>query len=336
MHLIISRTDAIGDVCLTLPSIGWLKSLFPQWRITLLVNAYAAPVAQACQWVDAVAVLPTEMQAPALADWLKPMQADQIVHVFPNRKIAQAAKQAGIAKRSGVWGRVYHWFNCNDLVWMTRARSPLHEAQLNVLLLSKLLRLPCPALDSIRANAVLWSGIDFGLADFSNSSKDILLHPYSRGNGREWPTEFFAELAHLIVKEGWRPVVGGTASDAQVFGLHQHLFPTETLVALGQDSLSGYMQRIADSAALVASSTGPLHVASAMGKPSVGIYAPKPRIDKHRWGAIGPHSCNLQQEATCQTACSNRDCLCMRAIQPAVVWQALQAQLTAASLSRST
>jgi len=329
MHLIISRTDAIGDVCLTLPAIGWLKSIHPDWRITLLVKAYAAPVARACQWVDQVAVLPEEMNAMQLSSWLRELQADHIVHVFPNRRIAAAANQAGIHKRSGVWGRIYHWFNCNNRVWLSRARSQHHEAYLNLLLLSKILKIPCPEDAEMRQKVVDWSGMRFAPTPLADISKDIILHPYSRGNGREWPIEYLAELAHLMIKDGWHPVVGGTPADAQRFAGEQHLFPATCTSMMGLDSLEAYMQRIADAAGLVACSTGPLHIAALMGKAAVGVYAPKPLISQQRWGAIGPACTNLQLPGPCETVCSNHDCACMRDVTALQVWQALQLQMAA-------
>ena len=327
MHLIISRTDAIGDVCLTLPSIGWLKSIRPDWRITLLVKAYAAPVALACHWVDNVAVLPEQMNVTELSGWLRGLQADHIVHVFPNRRIAAAANQADIKMRSGVWGRVYHWFNCNNRIWLSRARSPHHEAYLNLLLLSKLLHLPTPTDAELRQHVVDWSGLRTSLKHAKN--QHIVLHPFSRGNGREWPIEHFAALAQLMVNDGWHPVLGGTAQDADTFAAHRHLFPAECLNVMGLDTLESYMQRIADAAGLVASGTGPLHIASLLGQKCVGLFPPKPSVSQTRWGAIGPASTNLQLPGPCDTACSNHDCACMRAISPAQVWQALQQPLTA-------
>ena len=177
MHLIISRTDAIGDVCLTLPAIGWLKSIHPDWRITLLVKAYAAPVALACRWANNVAVLPEQMSQDELSEWLRGMQADHILHVFPNRRIAVAAKQAGIPKRSGVWGRIYHWFNCNNRVWLSRARSQHHEAYLNLLLLARVLNMACPDDSQLREQAGNWSGLSALPAFASSSEKNIVLHP---------------------------------------------------------------------------------------------------------------------------------------------------------------
>jgi ADP-heptose:LPS heptosyltransferase len=99
-----------------------------------------------------------------------------------------------------------------------------------------------------------------------------VLHSYSRGNGREWPIAHFAALAQLMLQDGWQPVLGGTAADAQTFAQHQHLFPADCVNLMGQDSLPGYMQRIATAAGLVACSTGPLHIASAMGLSSVWAF----------------------------------------------------------------
>ncbi len=334
LHLLISRTDAIGDLCLTLPSIGWLKSLQPEWRITLLVKAYAAPVAQACHWVDQVAVLPEEMNATQLSGWLRGLQADHIVHVFPNRRIATAAAQAGIKQRSGVWGRVYHWFNCNNRVWMSRARSNHHEAYLNLLLLSKLLHLPTPSDAELRQHVVDWSGMRPGRSTVKNNH--IVLHPFSRGNGREWPVEYFAALAQLMIDDGWQPVIGGTAQDAQAFAAHQALFPAGCLNVMGEDSLAQYIQRIADAAGLVASGTGPLHIASLLGQNGVGLFPPKHGVSQTRWGAIGPANTNLQLPGPCDTVCSNHECACMRAISPAQVWLALQQHLTATLTTDAT
>ena len=45
---LVSRTDAIGDVVLTLPVAGRLKQLFPGCRVVLIGRTYTAPVAAAC------------------------------------------------------------------------------------------------------------------------------------------------------------------------------------------------------------------------------------------------------------------------------------------------
>ena len=327
MHLIISRTDAIGDVCLTLPAMGWLKSVHPDWQITMLVKAYAATVAQSCHWIDTVAVWPENMSEHELSAWLRHMHADHIIHVFPNRRIAVAAKQAGIPLRSGVWGRLYHWFNCNHKVWLSRAHSLHHEAYLNLLLLAKVLNIACPDDALMRQQVVNWSGIRLTANPDTAPTKDIVLHPYSRGSGREWPIVNFAELARLMVNDGWHPMIGGTAQDAEIFATQQHLFPAGSTNVMGADTLEQYMQRIASSAGLVASSTGPLHMASLLGQACVGLFPPKQGVNQVRWGGMSPAGANLQLSQDCEKTCSNHDCDCMRALSPALVWQALQQQM---------
>ena len=327
MHLIISRTDAIGDVCLTLPAMGWLKSVHPDWQITMLVKAYAAPVAQSCHWIDTVAVWPKNMSEHELSAWLRHMHADHIIHVFPNRRIAVAAKRAGIPLRSGVWGRLYHWFNCNHKVWLSRAHSLHHEAYLNLLLLAKVLNIACPDDALMRQQVVNWSGIRLTANPDTAPTKDIVLHPYSRGSGREWPIVNFAELARLMVNDGWHPMIGGTAQDAEIFATQQHLFPAGYTNVMGADTLEQYMQRIASSAGLVASSTGPLHMASLLGQACVGLFPPKQGVNQVRWGGMSPAGANLELPQDCEKTCSNHDCDCMRALSPALVWQALQQQM---------
>src|SRR5580704_654155 len=49
---IISRTDAIGDVVLTLPVAGVLRSLYPSARIFFLGRSYTEDIINACEHID--------------------------------------------------------------------------------------------------------------------------------------------------------------------------------------------------------------------------------------------------------------------------------------------
>ena len=49
---LVSRTDAIGDVVLTLPVCGQLKRMFPGCRVVLMGRTYTQAVAAACPQVD--------------------------------------------------------------------------------------------------------------------------------------------------------------------------------------------------------------------------------------------------------------------------------------------
>lgn len=51
-HILISRVDAIGDVVLTLPMCGYLKSIYPAVTISFLGKTYTGPVINTCGAVD--------------------------------------------------------------------------------------------------------------------------------------------------------------------------------------------------------------------------------------------------------------------------------------------
>ena len=51
-HLLISRTDNIGDVLLTLPLAGILKQQFPTMKISFLGRDYVRAIIEHCAHVD--------------------------------------------------------------------------------------------------------------------------------------------------------------------------------------------------------------------------------------------------------------------------------------------
>src|ERR1700744_1071389 len=125
---IISRTDAIGDVVLTLPVAGVLRSLYPSARILFLGRSYTEDIIKACEHIDGFLnwdewrELPEREAARAMAA----TGADCIIHVFPDAAIARVARVARIAERIGTTNRIYHWWYCNELVRLSRRNSAYH------------------------------------------------------------------------------------------------------------------------------------------------------------------------------------------------------------------
>ena len=75
---------------------------------------------------------------------------------------------------------------------------------------------------------------------------------------------------------------------------------------------------------LVACSTGILHLAAALGKACVGIYAPMKPIHPGRWKPIGDQATYLVLDKNC-SACKNlKVCRCINEITPAQVLEKIQ------------
>ncbi|MFY1673605.1 glycosyltransferase family 9 protein [Plantactinospora sp. WMMB334] len=100
----------------------------------------------------------------------------------------------------------------------------------------------------------------------------IALHPGASDPRRRWPADRFAAVADELVAEGYEVLLTGTPEEralvAQVVGAARH--PVRSLV--GELSLGGLIGCYAGCEVVVANDTGPVHVAAALGTPTVGIF----------------------------------------------------------------
>ncbi len=286
-NIIISRTDSIGDVVLTLPVAKALKDHFPGIFIGFMGKAYTKAVIEACEHVDQFIDVDHFFQGNITLGGKAP---DCMLHVFPVAKIAKRAKELKIPLRIGTTNRLYHWFTCNRLVKLSRRQSDLHEAQLNLALLSVF---------SIRRTFSLAEiGGMYGLnrleplnsqfAQLLSPGKyNLILHPKSQGSGREWGLDNFISLIRLLDKSRYNIFVSGTQKER---ALLQPLFDavgSEVTDICGIMSLSQFIAFIKSCDGLVASGTGPLHIAAAMGIHAFGIFPPIRPIHPGRWAPIG-------------------------------------------------
>jgi ADP-heptose:LPS heptosyltransferase len=332
---LISRTDAIGDVVLTLPVAGWLKQQYPGCRVVLIGRAYTAAVAAACPWVDEFlefdALVAAGKLSPAtLLAALRAYAATAIIHVFPNKLLARLARQAGIPVRIGTRNRLFHWLTCNRLVALSRRHSPLHEAQLNLQLLAPLgykqpLELPAVAsLVRLQATVPLRPELRQLLADRQPGQLNVILHPRSRGSAREWGLAHFGQLAKLLHAAGHRVFVSGTLDEGAELAVANWFREHKKYLAAnltGQLELPEFIAFIAAADGLVAGSTGPLHLAAALGRHALGLYPPIKPMHPGRWGPLGPHAEYLVFDRPDCQDCRTQptDCTCIKAIEVATV-----------------
>jgi heptosyltransferase-3 len=330
---LVSRTDAIGDVVLTLPVAGWLKQQYPGCRVVLIGRAYTAAVAAACPWVDEFlefdALLAAGKLSPAtLLAQLRAYAATAIIHVFPNKLLARLARQAGIPVRIGTRNRLFHWLTCNRLVALSRRHSPLHEAQLNLQLLAplgytQLLELPAVApLVRLQATVPLRQEVQLLVAARQPGQLNVILHPRSRGSAREWGLAHFGQLARLLHGAGHRVFVSGTAAEgAELAEWLRDNADFLTADLTGQLPLPEFIAFIAAADGLVAGSTGPLHLAAALGRHALGLYPPIRPMHPGRWGPLGPHADYLVFDRPGCQDCRAKPatCTCIKAIVAATV-----------------
>ena len=326
---IISRADAIGDVVLTLPVAGLLRELFPQSRILFLGNNYTQEIIRACKHVDECLNWDElkKMDGAGKVRALVATGADTIIHVLPKMEIAELAKKAGIQLRIGTTNRAYHWYTCNKLVRLSRKNSPYHEAQLNLRLLTVLGAKPLYSLSEIpgyygltklsRLPAEIAALMDPGPRKFN-----LILHPKSRGNGREWGVDNFIRLAGALPADRFKIFVTGTPAEKEALEPLFEQCPT-VVNMVGRLTLPQFLTFICQADGLLASGTGPLHVAAALGIHALGLFPPLRPIHPERWAPLGPKAKVFSREKPCKGCPGAHDCACMRDIKMVEIKQYL-------------
>ncbi len=326
--IIISRTDNIGDVVLTLPMAKILKQHWPNCKILFLARDYTQAIIEAYPAVDQFISWDTLSQLPRkkAVKQLMTYQATDILHVFPRKEIAKLALYAKIPQRIGTSHRWYHWLYCNKMVRFSRRNSSLHEAQLNLSLLrafdinteynlseiKTLIKLERPQ-SSKAVNELI-----------DPNRFNLIIHPGSNGNGREWPTSSFIQFMQKLDPQQFHVMITGSDKEALRFAnLTQQCSGAKNL--MGQLTLQELLNLMALSNGLIASSTGPLHMAAALGIHCLGLYPPQAGISPTRWGPIGEKAEVLVTDKLCPGCTSSNDCACLPAISVTSVLQHIQA-----------
>lgn len=291
--ILISRTDSIGDVILTIPMCIWIKKTYPASRIIFLGDKYTRPVLECVDEIDEIIEWSTLQQMPEAnkVDLLRCKKIDICLHVFPRKEIATLARKAKIEHRVGTSHRAFHLLTCNHRLNFSRKNSDFHEAQLNFELLRPYGIETLPSIDAITEMMQNFKvkAIELPAAiteDLQKQTKKVILHPKSQGSAMEWPIEKYIELAETLLTKGYSVYFTGTENDGNTFRglipIHENCMDTT-----GKMNLDQLIVFISKCDVLVACSTGPLHIAGVLNLHTIGLFSQRRPIHPGRWKALG-------------------------------------------------
>ena len=290
-RVIISRTDGIGDVILTLPMLGYLKKLWPEIQILFLGKTYTKSIIESCTAVDEFVNwdLIKDKSTREQISFFTQLDAAAIIHVFPTKQTTRIAKLAKIPIRVGTIGRLYNLANCNRLVRFTRKRSELHEAQLNFKLLKGLGISFIPTLPELPEYYNLKTqNLPNALTSLIDKTKfNLVIHPKSKGSAVEWPESKYLELIETLDENKFNILITGTKDEAELLTRLPSLKKQNAKPLFGLLKLEELIALIRNADGVLAASTGPLHIGAALGKKAIGLYAPQKPIHPGRWAPVG-------------------------------------------------
>ncbi len=296
-RVLIVRTDRLGDVLLTTPVSSALREAYPEAKISWLVRPYAAPLLEHNPDVDQILVDRGGATSELIA-LIKKEHFDAAIIAYPRWRISWALWRAGVPIRIGPASKWYSIF-FTQKVWQHRSEGKKHEADYNLELLAPL-GVPFkrrPTTFVLTEEEKEAARIVLASHRLSFSKPVIILHPGSGGSSARWPLSHFMALGDNLQAAGCDVVVtGGPGENYQAIMIDQmHRIPV--FIAAGSVSVRELAALYSCADLVVTNSTGPLHLAVALGVPTVSIYSPLPTCHPQRWGPYPAYvECDAKHE----------------------------------------
>jgi ADP-heptose:LPS heptosyltransferase len=293
--LAIARTDSIGDVIVTLPLCGFIKKHSPNTRIVFIGRSYTQAIVEACPYVDEF--LNFDKHAESNLD------VEACVFAFPDGEVMKWVKAQGVKKRIATGSRIASWKFANDRVFFSRKNSDLHESQLNFYLLRPFGVEDIPGLEEIRLWHVLKPQVESPI-QLEPNKRSVVFHMLSRGSALNWSLHQYQEMADLLPPADFNIYITGTEEEG-VRIRKDFRFDSHIIDLSGKLSLPQLIAFISSCDTLVAASTGPLHIASALGIRAIGLYPSKRPMHPGRWMPLGANATYLEDGIVDETAVLN-------------------------------
>lgn len=288
--ILLVRTDRIGELLLTTPAFQAVKRALPDARLSAIVSGYAKEAVARHPDLSEIFALEGELHARTFREdlklirWMRERRFDAAIVFNPTKRFHLLTALAGIPVRTG-WDRKWGFFLTRRIPDQKTTRLA-HEIEHNlslVRLLGLSVEVERPVFqfteeDAKRAEA-------FIAGHRKNGAPLVLLHAGASHETR-WPSAGYAELARRL---------NGLGALVIWIGSKQEEPATRVLVeagggvnAAGALSLGELGALISKARLLVCNDSAPMHIASALGTPTVALVPYRgPGTGPGRWGPQG-------------------------------------------------
>ena len=336
--ILLIRPDHLGDMLFLTPALHTLREALPAAQLTLLGGPWGVDAMRNNPDLDAIetCVFPGFERRPkestlapyhllaATARKLRGANHDTAVILrFDHWWGAWLAAAAGIPRRIG-----YAWPETQP--FLTQAltyRADRHEVEQNGTLLGTL----APDIEaslgplrySIAATDRTWVSAWLTEKGCDSRQRLVAIHPGAGAAVKQWPIEHWAEVANrLAERPDIRIVLTGGPGERELGGAVAAKLTRPALSAAGATTLGQLAALYARCALALGSDSGPLHLATAVGTPTVRLYGPISPVKFGPWGDPARHVA-LQTNWSC-APCDRLDWplttlsqhACMAAITP--------------------
>jgi ADP-heptose:LPS heptosyltransferase len=348
------RLNLLGDLLFTMPSIAALRAAAPQATITMLALPYTTDLLRSFNVVDRIVPVDVngwrrpsqwlagraEKEAREAMAELRGEQFDLCINFYGQVGAAFATMSGA---RYTVGYRAEGYSHSFDLALPGRRYdSRRHEAEycldlVRALGVTSAVELPGLVADPLadaRARTLLRE------AGAGAGERVVAIHPGALNMAaKRWFADRWAAVADRIQTElHSRVALVGSASELPLADAIRRSMHSKPLMLAGRTSITELIALLRQCHLFLGADSGPLHLASFLGVPSVSIYGP---TDPANSGPLGPDATVLRGSANCMpcydlkrhAVCWRGDLLCMSQVTVDQVFEAARERMERASLS---
>lgn len=333
-RILVRATNWVGDLVMSLPALKAVRQAFPAAKLVVLVKQELAGFFDGLAWVDEVLPRRLGRGLPGLADRWRMAQALReqrfdLAVLFPNSFdsafwiwMSRIPRRAGFARHGRGWLLTHRAFPSGSLL-------ETHQVHYYLQMLRETLSVDGRAEDcALECHAPHREKMRAWLAERRERPAGPLIAlaaAAAYGPAKEWPAgHFVALIDRLAAHHGAECVLIGAPRERekceQIAAQSEH----GALLAAGVTGLGEAIGLLSLCAGFAGNDSGAMHLAGALGLPTVGIFG-STRAD--RTGPLGPRTKVLYRPLEC-SPCLERTCRlghyeCLKQITPEAVEGAL-------------
>jgi len=330
--ILVIKFSSFGDIVLSSPALRALRAKFPSSKICIMVSDQAQELLRYCPYVDDIITFERKRLLKDFRytrDFFRKLRAYgfEIVFDLQNNKLSHIASFLTCATRRYGYANKKWSFFLNDTVRYIKNEviGPV-EHQFRVLSMVGIEYTPAAgALEVWLSKRYTQWAQDFLQENWMAKNQIIVgmnVGASPAWHTKRWPPEHCARLCELLAKEGIRTIFTGTDEDARLMQPLLAGSSAKPILAMGRTTLMQLAALIARCNVYVSGDSAPLHIATALGIPTIALFGPtnpKRHANPQRNVSV------IAKKVPC-IACYKRNCdtkKCMRLITPEEVCSAV-------------
>jgi lipopolysaccharide heptosyltransferase II len=318
-RILVIQLKRAGDVLLTTPVAAVLKRRWPDAQIDFLVDKAFAPLLENNPALSHVELFNRDRPWKTWAQ-IRAQKYDQIFDFQSSPRSALAVWTSGARETAGYrvpfWGRFYGRTvqRPGDDLSVVDGKMTLLEAATG-----PLEKVPEPSIFLTPEERSWAEHLQLG----AGRRRFVGLIPTHRRESRRWHGESFAALARQLDQVGFGVWLFWGPGEKEYVETVQQAAPQARLIPPA--SLRQMAALLSSCELVVSNDNGPMHIAAAVGVPTITVYGP---TDPFAWNPGGPRHRILQASGLSCLKCNLNECPfnheCMRLITPDMVFSVVQ------------